>query len=85
MKELDITPQIEAAIYRVNGGQKIDLSKIAVFESRSLNTRPLRRRTGLFAGGVTLKNTLDEMAAFLNASDEGIPLHLMHNTEHLRA
>lgn len=81
MKELDITPQIEAAIYRVNGGQKIDLSKIAVFESRSLNTRPLRRRTGLFAGGVTLKNTLDEMAAFLNASDEGIPLHLMHNTE----
>lgn len=81
MKELDITPAMEASIYRVNGGQKIDLSKIAVFESRSLNTRPLRRRTGLFAAGVTQKVTLDEMAAFLNNSDEGIPLHLMHNTE----
>lgn len=81
MKELDITPAMEASIYRVNGNQRIDLSKIAVFESRSLNTRPLRRRTGLFAKAITRKNVLDEMAAFLNASDEGIPLHIMHNTE----
>lgn len=81
MKELDITPEIEAAIFRVNGGQRIDTSKIAVFESRSLNTRKLRRRTGLFQGAVTRKNVLDEMAAFLNSSDEGVPLHLMHNTE----
>lgn len=83
MKELDITPAMEASIYRVNGNQKIDLSKIAVFESRSLNTRPLRRRTGLFAKAITRKNVLDEMAAFLNNSDEGIPLHIMHNTEFL--
>lgn len=83
MKELDITPEMEAAIQRVNGGQNIDLTKIAVFESRSLNTRPLRRRTGLFAKGVTRKNVLDQMAATLNASDEGIPLHIMHNTEML--
>ena len=81
MKELDITPEIEAAIFRVNGGQRIDTSKIAVFESRSLNTRKLRRRTGLFQGAITRKNVLDEMAAFLNNSDEGVPLHLMHNTE----
>lgn len=83
MKELEITPEMEAAIYRVNGGQHIDLTKIAVFESRSLNTRPLRRRNGLFAKAVTRKNVLDQMAATLNASDEGIPLHIMHNTEML--
>lgn len=81
MKELEITPEIEAGIFRVNGGQRIDTSKIAVFESRSLNTRKLRRRTGIFQGAITRKNVLDEMAAFLNTSDEGIPLHLMHNTE----
>lgn len=81
MRELPITPEIAAAITRVNGGTQIDLSKIAVFESRSLNTRPLRRRTGLFQGAVTNRNVLDEMAATLNASDEGIPLHRMHETQ----
>lgn len=80
MRELPITPEIRAAVKRVNGGVDIDLSKVAVFESRSLNTRPLRRRTGLFAGAIIQKNTLDEMAATLNASDEGIPLHIMHET-----
>lgn len=81
MRELPITPEIQAAITRVNGGTAIDVSKVAVFESRSLNTRPLRRRTGLFQKAVTTKRTLDEMAATLNASDEGIPLHQMHETQ----
>jgi len=81
MREIPITAEIIAAITRVNGGVAIDLSKVAVFESRSLNTRPLRRRSGLFAGAVTQKITLDEMAATLNASDEGLPLHVMHETD----
>lgn len=81
MREIPITPEIKAAITRVNGGVEIDVSKVAVFESRSLNTRPLRRRTGLFAGAITQKITLDEMAASLNSSDEGLPLHIMHETD----
>ena len=80
MRELEITDQMKLDIKRVNGGIDIDYSKIAVFESRSLNTRPLRRRSGLFAGAIMNRNVLDEMAAKLNASDEGIPLHRMHET-----
>lgn len=80
MRELEITDQMKVDIRRVNGGVDIDYGKIAVFESRSLNTRPLRRRSGLFAGAVMKPNVLEEMAAKLNSSDEGIPLHRMHET-----
>jgi len=81
MRELPVTSEIAAAITRVNGGAKVDLSKIAVFESRSLNTRPLRREKGLFQKAVNTRRTLEEMAQTLNSSDEGIPLHQMHDTE----
>lgn len=80
-KEIPITSEMKAAIARVNDGSNIDFDQIAVFEARSLNTRPLRRKSGIYAGAVTSKSTLDAMVAALNSSNEGVPLHIMHNTE----
>lgn len=82
-REIQIDEDMKAAITRVNGGQPIDFNSIAVFEARSLNTRPLRRKSGIYAHAVTSKSTLESMTALLNNSVEGVPLHVMHNTDML--
>lgn len=80
-REIPITEDMKEAILRVNGGQSIDFSQVAAFEARNLNTRPLRRSSGIYAGAVTSKETLEAMVHNLNSSNEGVPLHIMHNTD----
>lgn len=82
-KRIKITPAIEAQIRRVNGGSDIDYSKIAVYETRTLNTMQLRKRGGLYENGKVDISLLEEMVTMLNNSTEGVPLHLMHERQML--
>lgn len=80
-KRISITPAIKAAITRINAGNAIDFEGIAVYETRTVNTKTLRKRGGLYEGARIEKIVLEEMVEQLNNSVEGIPMHLMHETK----
>lgn len=80
-KRIRVTPDIEAAIKRVNAGSDIDIDQVAVYETLTVNTIPLRKRGGLYEGGVIDKSVLEEAVTYLNNSVEGVPMHVMHNTQ----
>lgn len=75
-KRLDITPKIKAALIKATDGA-VDGSTVAVFETISLNTKPLSKR-GLFDKGVVTPNTLQQMANYVNGGGN-VPLHTMHD------
>lgn len=78
-KKLEITPQIKAAITRSTGDAEFDFSKVSVFETISMNTKPLNKR-GIYNKAVTTEQTLHEMASYVNAgSEQSVPLHTMHD------
>lgn len=82
-KRIPITDSVKAAITRINAGNSIDFDAIAVYETKTLNTKPLRKRGGLYKNAKTDESVLDGMVDSLNNSTEGVPMHLMHNTSML--
>lgn len=79
-KRIPLTDKMKEEITRINAGHAIDFDKIAAYETRTVNTKTLRKRGGLYEGSRIDKSVLEGMVAFLNSSDEGVPLHLMHDT-----
>lgn len=77
MKQLTITPQIEAAIKRSTDGS-VDPATVAVFEVSSFNTLPLNKR-GLFNKARASETTLRQMADYLNAGTDYAPVQVEHN------
>lgn len=82
-KRIPITDKIKAAITRINAGNAIDFEGIAVYETRTVNTKTLRKRGGLYEGARIDKSVLEDMVEHLNNSVEGVPMHLMHDTSRL--
>lgn len=79
-KRIAKTDRINELIARAAGDENFDTSTVAVFEAISLNTLPLLRRTGLFAGAVVSAPTLREMAEFVQG-DGRVTLQIMHETD----
>lgn len=77
MKQLTITPQIEAAIKRSTDGS-VDPATVAVYEVSSFNTLPVTKR-GLFNGARASETTLQQMATYLNSGTNYAPLQIEHN------
>ncbi len=75
-KRLDITPKIKAALLKATDGA-VDGTTVAVFETISLNTKPLSKK-GLFDKGVVTETTLKQMVDAVN-SGAAVPLHVMHD------
>lgn len=78
-KELDITPKIAARI-KAAAGEDIDLSNLAVFETRAASTKPLSKSGSIYDKGRITAATLREMAEGLNSVAFAVPLMLMHDT-----
>lgn len=75
-----MTPQIESYIRASIGDAEFDVSKLVVFEARTLTTEPIHRAGGIHAGARVDRNTLVEMAASISAPGKSIPLQVMHQT-----
>lgn len=74
-KRLEVTPKIAAAL-KAHTEDAVQPSDVAIFETISLNTLPIKQR-GLFNGGRVTANTLNQMAAYLNGGGH-VPLQTMH-------
>lgn len=77
-KRVTITPQIEATIRNSVGDSELDLSKVAVYEARFVSTEPVTKN-GVYDGARISASTLHEMADYITASGQALPLHIMHN------
>lgn len=77
MKQLTLTPKIEAAIKRSTDGG-VDANTVAVYEIAAYNTLPVNKR-GLFNGARASETTLRQMADYLNAGTDYAPLQVEHN------
>lgn len=82
MKRITKTEQIVSQL-RASFGPDANLDPLVVFEARALNTRPLRKTSGLFKGARTSPSTLFEAAAALNR--ESVPIQIQHDTGELPA
>lgn len=79
-KRIEITPEIEAQMRASVGDEHLDTSKLVVFEARTLSTKPIKRKAGMFAGARTSVSTLNEMADLINAPGGAIHMQIMHDT-----
>lgn len=78
MKQLDMTPALSAMIKQAVGDD-VDTDKLAVFESISLNTRPLPGKRGsLFENAEISANTLKLMVDHINDGNH-LPLISDHD------
>jgi hypothetical protein len=81
MKRLQMTPALSAMI-KAAVGNDVDTEKLAVFESISLNNKPLPGKRGtIFAGAVPAAQTLAEMVDHINGPGGSLPLmtdHIMY-------
>ncbi len=75
-KQIEVTPKIAAALKKATDGA-VEASSVAVFETISLNTLPIKQR-GIFNGAVVSQNTLNQMAASVD-NGANVPLHKMHD------
>lgn len=74
MKQLDMTPALSAMIQKAVGTD-VDPSKLAVFETVMLNTKPLPGKRGaLFENAVVQPITLKQMADHINNEGGHLPL-----------
>lgn len=74
-KRVDVTPKIAAAL-KAHTEDSVKAEDVAIFETISLNTLPIKQR-GLFNGGRVTSNTLTQMADYVNSGGH-VPLHTMH-------
>ena len=77
MKQLELTPRIEAML-RKAVGPDADLTKLAVYEATLLNDQPIRKRHPLYEGAIVNPSTLRAIEAAIN--EESYPVHLNHET-----
>lgn len=77
-KRLDLTPKIIAAIARSTDGS-VDPTSVSVFECSAFNTMPVSKKGTLFHGARATENTLLQMADYLNAGTNFVPLHVLHD------
>ena len=77
-KRLDITPGIADAISRSTGGS-VEPNGVAVFETISMNTLPIKKHGTIFHRAVATESLMQEMAQFTNKEDAFLPLHVMHD------
>lgn len=75
----DIEAQLKAAI----GDQEIDVSKLTVFEARTITTEPVTTSQLFYNGAKFTVSTLREMADHVNQPGNAVPLQIMHNTDEL--
>lgn len=74
-KRLEVTRKI-AEMLKAHTEDAVQPADVAIFETISLNTLPIKQR-GLFNGGRVTANTLNQMAAYVNGGGH-VPLHTMH-------
>lgn len=78
MKQLEMTPELSALI-KSRVGQDVDTTKLAVFETIALNTKPLPGKRGSFFDRAVVKPvTLAQMVQYVN---DGNTLPLMADHE----
>lgn len=77
-KQLELTPKIIAAIARSTDGG-VDPTSVSVFECAAFNTLPVSKKGSLFDGARSTENTLRQMADYLNAGTNFVPLHSLHD------
>lgn len=78
MKRLQMTPALSAMI-KAAVGNDVDTEKLAVFESISLNTKPLPGKRGtIFEGAVPSALTLSKMTDHINGPGGSLPLMTDH-------
>ena len=80
MKQVQKTEQILNQL-RASFGQDADVTSLAVYETRALNSLPLRKSGGIFKGARNSLRLLQQMADWVNG--ESVPLHLSHDTSGL--
>ena len=76
-KRLDITPEIAASIAR-STDNSVNPEEVAVFETVSLNTLPIRKKGTIFDGAIATESLLQAMADFTNTPPGFVPLHTNH-------
>ena len=79
-KRLEMTPEIEKQIRLSVGDDNLNVSNLAVFETRTLSTMPIKRKAGMFAGARPSIGTLQQMADLVNALGGAIHMQIMHDT-----
>lgn len=82
-KRLNITSEIERIIKNSVDDQDLDLSNLAVFQTRILSTEPLNKKGSIFDNGRVTASTLVEMADFVNTPGTATPFITMHNQDFL--
>lgn len=80
MKQIPKTPEVLDKL-RASYGPDADLSNLAVFETKAMNTQPLRKTSGLFKGARLGLSLISESAASINK--ESVPVNQMHGDEAL--
>ena len=80
MKQVQKTEQILNQL-RASFGPDADVTSLAVYETRALNSLPLRKSGGIFKGARNSLRLLQQMADWVNG--ESVPLHLSHDTSGL--
>jgi hypothetical protein len=80
MKQVQKTEQILNQL-RASFGPDAELTSLAVYETRALNSLPLRKSGGIFKGARNSLRLLQQMADWVNG--ESVPLHLSHDTSGL--
>ena len=80
MKQVQKTEQILNQL-RASFGPDADVTSLAVYEARALNSLPLRKSGGIFKGARNSLRLLQQMADWVNG--ESVPLHLSHDTSGL--
>jgi len=79
VKQVPKSERIQALVAKSVGDPEVNLDNLAIYEAVMANTTPLRRRNGLYAGGVLGQDTLSELVSKINGPDH-IPLQLMHRS-----
>ena len=79
MKQLQMTPELADMIHK-SVGEDVDTSKLAVFETIALNTKPLPGKRGtIFEHAVVTPLTLSQMVDYVNTPGKSLPLISDHD------
>ena len=80
-KLVPMTEALSNDIKRSVGDPELDTSKLQVFETIALSTRPIKRNWGMYNGARPSVSLLKEMADFISKEGNAVPLQIMHNNE----
>ena len=77
-KSVQITAQIEDWIRSATANSDFDTSKVSVFETYLVSTRPIQKRGSIFNDARIVPSVLVAMAEHINQEGHAIPLHTLH-------